>query len=98
MKALYAERGWTPAADALEAASTDIAALAEERDAFKKSFEASWNVAGEYRAAVERVRALHVETGTIVLKVPDAGFCAEDGFTWPCRTVRALDTPKEPTT
>jgi hypothetical protein len=34
------------------------------------------------RAAVERVEALHVEDSE--------GWCASDGFGWPCSTIRAL--------
>lgn len=37
---------------------------------------------------VERVRDLHNADGAVT------PFCAECGFSWPCRTIRALSDPE----
>lgn len=37
----------------------------------------------EMQAAIARVRELHQRDVT--------GFCRQDGFSWPCATIRALD-------
>ena len=47
----------------------------------------------EARAAIARVRALHVATSTVVDPGPWCPVCAS---AYPCATIRALDTPDDP--
>jgi hypothetical protein len=41
----------------------------------------------EARAALDRVRALHKR----IAESPLVVWCEEDGFSWPCPTIRAID-------
>jgi len=43
------------------------------------------------RAAVTAVRTLHVE-----VVEEDGSYCAEDGYTWPCLTIEAVDEAGAP--
>ena len=70
-----------------EAAEAEVERMRETLEAANDAVaEAAIARAEAAEAKVARVEALHVEDGE--------GWCADDGFSWPCRTHRALAGPE----